>query len=56
MGDGEQPDARLSTRETEVLDLLGENLTHAEIAQQLFISVRTVETHVASIRRKLAID
>jgi predicted ATPase len=36
-----------------VLALLGEHLSHAEIAARLFISVRTVESHVASLRRKL---
>ena len=43
----------MSGRETEVLALLGEHLSHAEIAARLFISVRTVESHVASLRRKL---
>ena len=43
----------MSGRETEVLGLLGEHLSHAEIAARLFISVRTVESHVASLRRKL---
>jgi len=36
-----------------VLALLGDHLSHAEIAARLFISVRTVESHVASLRRKL---
>ncbi len=45
----------MSGRETEVLALLGEHLSHAEIAARLFISVRTVESHVASLRRKLNI-
>jgi len=36
-----------------VLALLGEHLTHAEIAGRLVISIRTVESHVASLRRKL---
>jgi predicted ATPase/DNA-binding CsgD family transcriptional regulator len=44
---------RVSPREREVLELLGEHLTHEEIGQRLFISVRTVESHVASLRRKL---
>lgn len=48
-------DAAISTREAEVLTLLGEHLTHAEIAARLFLSVRTVESHVASLRRKLGI-
>jgi DNA-binding CsgD family transcriptional regulator len=43
----------VSGRETEVLALLGEHLSHAEIAARLFISVRTVESHVAALRRKL---
>ena len=45
----------MSGRETEVLGLLGEHLSHAEIAARLFISVRTVESHVASLRRKLCV-
>jgi len=46
-------EAGVSDRETEVLALLGEHLSHAEIAARLFISVRTVESHVAALRRKL---
>jgi predicted ATPase/DNA-binding CsgD family transcriptional regulator len=48
-------EAGVSGRETEVLGLLGEHLSHAEIAARLFISVRTVESHVASLRRKLCV-
>ena len=47
--------AGVSGRETEVLALLGERLPHAEIGRRLFISVRTVESHAASLRRKLSI-
>jgi DNA-binding CsgD family transcriptional regulator len=43
----------VSGREAEVFDLVGEYLTHVEIGERLFISVRTVESHVASLRRKL---
>src|SRR3954471_43851 len=45
----------VSPREREVLALLGQQLTHEEIGRRLFISVRTVESHVASLRRKLAL-
>ncbi|MFP3992145.1 LuxR C-terminal-related transcriptional regulator [Streptomyces sp. E11-3] len=43
----------ISAREGEVLALLGEHLSNAEIAARLFISVRTVESHVSSLLRKL---
>ena len=43
----------VSGREAEVFDLVGDHLTHAEIGERLFISTRTVESHVASLRRKL---
>ena len=47
--------AGVTDREAEVLALLGEHLSHAEIAGRLFISIRTVESHVASLRRKLGV-
>ncbi|MEV6303443.1 LuxR C-terminal-related transcriptional regulator [Actinoplanes sp. NPDC051861] len=43
----------ISARESEVLTLLGEHLSNAEIATKLYISVRTVESHVSSLLRKL---
>ena len=43
----------ISAREAEVLALLAEHLTNAEIGARLFISVRTVESHVSSLLRKL---
>src|SRR5205085_3132732 len=45
--------AAMSAREAEVLDAVGERLTNAEIAQRLHISVRTVESHVSSLLRKM---
>ncbi len=46
----------LSERESEVLALVAEGLTNAEIARRLIISVRTVESHVASLLRKLGLE
>jgi len=43
----------ISAREADVLSLVGEHLSNAEIGARLFISVRTVETHVSSLLRKL---
>ena len=43
----------ISVREAEVLNALGDHLTNAQIAQKLHISVRTVESHVSSLLRKL---
>src|SRR5690349_3350356 len=45
--------AEISAREAEVLALVGERLSNAEIGARLFISVRTVESHVSSLLRKL---
>ena len=39
-----------------MLAALGEHLTNAEIATRLFISVRTVESHVSSLLRKLQLS
>ena len=47
------PPDDLSPREVEVLRLIALGHTNAEIAEQLFISVRTVETHRAHIQQKL---
>jgi predicted ATPase/DNA-binding CsgD family transcriptional regulator len=48
-------EAGVSAREAEVLAALGEHLSNAEIAARLFISVRTVESHVSSLLRKLRV-
>jgi len=43
----------LSERETEVLSLVSKGRTNREIAEELFISEKTVKNHVTSILRKL---
>ncbi|MFI5935319.1 response regulator [Actinoplanes sp. NPDC051494] len=51
MPDGD--DGGLSPREIDVVKLAARGLTNAEIAQQLFISVGTVKTHLGSVQTKL---
>jgi two-component system response regulator NreC len=46
----------LSEREIDVLRLIALGHTNAEIAEKLFISVRTVETHRAHIQQKLGVS
>ena len=43
---------RLSARERELVTLVAQGRTDAQIAEQLFISVRTVRTHLDRIRDK----
>ena len=50
------PPDDLSQRETEVLRLIALGHTNAEIADQLFLSVRTVETHRSHIQQKLRLS
>jgi len=45
----------LTQRQDEVLALLAEGLANAEIADRLFISLRTVENHVSAILAKLGV-
>jgi predicted ATPase/DNA-binding CsgD family transcriptional regulator len=47
--------AEISPREVEVLAAVGEQLSNAQIAHRLHISVRTVESHVSSLLRKLGV-
>jgi DNA-binding NarL/FixJ family response regulator len=54
-----QPNANLallSEREMEVLKLIVEGKSNAEIAEQLYLSTNTIKTHVRGIMNKLAVD
>lgn len=48
-----QPMGVLSEREMEVLKLYAESYTNQEIADKLFVSIRTVESHKNNIMRKI---
>lgn len=48
--------ASLTEREMEVLDLIGQDLTNQEIAEQLVIEVGTVKNHVHNILKKLNVN
>lgn len=47
---------RLTQREREVLRLIARGYAYKEVAKELFISVKTVETHVSSVLRKLQLS
>ena len=50
------PVASLSDRELEVFNLLGRGRTTRQVADELFISMKTVETHLSRIKVKLEAD
>jgi DNA-binding NarL/FixJ family response regulator len=47
---------QLTTREREVMRLIARGYTYKEVARELSISIKTVETHVSSVLRKLQLS
>ena len=47
--------AGLSAREVDVLRIVADGMTNAEVAKELFLSPRTVDWHLSSIYRKLGL-
>jgi DNA-binding NarL/FixJ family response regulator len=55
-GKSKTPDAELTDREREVIQLLADGKSNKEIADAMGISVRTAETHRANLLRKLKLS
>jgi DNA-binding NarL/FixJ family response regulator len=53
---GDEELDRLSAREREVMRLIARGYAYKEVARELFISVKTVETHVSAVLRKLQLS
>ena len=51
-----EPHETLTPREMEVLKLIAEGKSNQEIADQLFIAVKTVKTHITNILSKLGVE
>ncbi|MGN6327072.1 response regulator [Pseudolysinimonas sp.] len=47
---------RLSAREREVMRLIARGYAYKEVASELYISIKTVETHVSAVLRKLQLS
>ncbi len=56
MADVDQDLDRLSEREREVMRLIARGYAYKEVARELVISIKTVETHVSSVLRKLQLS
>src|SRR5262245_15939131 len=56
LGADNGPDTRLTPREREIVQLLSEGRSNKEVAVELDISTRTVETHRANIMHKLGVE
>ena len=55
-GEGKRDIDSLSNRELQVFELIGEGVPTGQIAEQLNLSIKTIETHQANIKRKLGLD
>ena len=47
---------RLTPREREVMRLIARGYTYREVASELVLSIKTVETHVSAVLRKLQLS
>jgi DNA-binding NarL/FixJ family response regulator len=47
---------RLSNRELQVFELIGQGVPVSQIASQLNLSIKTIETHQAHIKKKLGLE
>ena len=55
-GQEPRPHEQLTPRELEVLKLIGQGKSNQEIADELFIGIKTVKTHVSNILSKLQVE
>lgn len=53
---GKRDIERLSNRELQVFELIGQGVPSSQIASQLNLSIKTIETHQANIKRKLRLN
>lgn len=53
--DEEMPPVRLTRREQEIINLIAQGYKSTEIAEKVFLSIRTVESHRSNIMKKLGI-
>lgn len=54
--DGPKPHEALTKRELEILQLIADGKTNGDIAEELYIAMKTVKTHITNILSKLEVD